>query len=205
MYMKKIIILAATMLLAIAPAFAQASIGAGYFNSIDVVKSGNTTDSDPLSGFYGGVSFTVPVGSGINFTPGLYYGYAAKSNATDLIITKVSGKREDHFLNVPLHFSYGLDLSPQFRFFAYAGPSLSFGVASKVTGSLGTSSSAYDRYQENSDLNRFDVMVGGGVGVDVMNTFRINVGYDFGMLNRYNSSNTNYRRNQLYAGVAFLF
>ncbi|MBR5100832.1 MAG: PorT family protein [Bacteroidales bacterium] len=205
--MKKIVTLlsAALVLLASAPAFAQASVGAGYFNSIDVVKSGSTTNSDPLSGFYAGVGFTVPVASGINFTPGVYYGYAAKSNATDLIITKLSGKREDHFINVPLHFSYGLDLSPDFRFFAYAGPSVSLGVASKVTSSVGTSSGSYDRYQENSDLNRFDILVGGGVGVEIMNMFRLNIGYDMGMLNRYNNTNTAYRRNQLTAGVAFLF
>ena len=205
MYMKKIIILAATMLLAGTAAFAQSAIGAGYFNSIDIGKTSNSTNSDPLSGFYVGFGYTVPIASGINFTPGLYYGYAAKSNATDLIITTVSGKREDHFLNIPLSFSYGLDLTPDFRFFAYAGPSLSVGVVSKVTGTLGSNKSSYDRYQEDSNLNRFDVMVGGGVGVEVMNTFRINVGYDFGMLNRYNNTNTAFRRNQLTAGVAFLF
>lgn len=205
--MKKIVTLlsAALVLLASAPAFAQASIGAGYLNSIDVVKSGNTTSSDPLSGFYLGGTYTVPVASGINFNPGIYYGYAAKSNATDLIITKLNGKREDHFLNIPLMFSYGLELSPDFSFFAYAGPSVSLGLASKVTGSVGSNSSSYDRYQEDSSLNRFDVMVGGGVGVEIMNKFRINVGYDFGMLNRYNNTNTAYRRNQLTAGVAFLF
>ena len=205
--MKKIVTLlsAALVLLASAPAFAQASIGAGYLNSIDVVKSGNTTNSDPLNGFYVGGSFTVPVVSGINFNPGVYYGYAAKSNATDLIITTLSGKREDHFINVPLSFSYGLNLSPDLRFFAYAGPSISFGIASKVSGALGNNKSSYDRYQENSDLNRFDVMLGGGIGVEVMNLFRLNVGYDFGMLNRYNNTNTAYRRNQLTAGVAFLF
>ena len=199
------ILSAALVLLASAPVFAQPAVGAGYLNSVDVVKSGNTTNSDPLSGFYAGVSFTVPVASGINFTPGVYYGYAAKSNATDLIITKLSGKREDHFINVPLHFSYGLDLSPELRFFAYAGPSVSLGVASKVTSTVGSSSGSYDRYQENSDLNRFDILVGGGVGVEVMNMFRLNIGYDLGMLNRYNNTNTQYRRNQLTAGVAFLF
>lgn len=203
--MKRIITTLAFAILMASTAFAQTSIGAGYLNSLDVVKSGNNTNSDPLNGFYAGVSFTVPVSAGINFTPGIYYGYAAKSNAADLIITTLSGKREDHFINVPLLFSFGLNLSPDFRFFAYAGPSVSFGVASMVTGTLGTSSSSYDRYKEDSNLNRFDVMVGGGAGVEIMNRFRINVGYDFGMLNRYNNTNTAYRRNQLTAGVAFLF
>lgn len=204
--MKKLsIILSAAMLLSGTTVFAQSSIGAGYLNSIDIVKTSNSTNSDPLSGFYVGFGYTVPIASGINFTPGLYYGYAAKSNATDLIITTVSGKREDHFLNIPLSFSYGLDLTPDFRFFAYAGPSLSVGVVSKVTGTLGSNKSSYDRYQEDSSLNRFDILLGGGLGVEIMNKFRINVGYDLGMLNRYNNTSTAYRRNQMTAGVAFVF
>lgn len=205
--MKKIITLmsAAILLLAGTSAFAQPAINAGYLNSIDLVKSGNSTNTSPMSGFYAGVSFTVPVVSGLNFTPGIYYGYAAKSNSTDLIITTVSGKREDHFINIPLHFSYGLEFNPDFVFFAYAGPSASIGVASKITGALGGNKGSYDRYQENSNLNRFDIMLGGGVGVEIMEKFRINVGYDFGMLSRYKNNDTAYRRNQLTAGVAFLF
>ena len=74
-----------------------------------------------------------------------------------------------------------------------------------MTGSLGSNSSSYDRYKEDTDLTRFDIMLGGGIAVRVMNMFRINVGYDLGMLNRYKNTNTDYRRNQLTAGVAFVF
>ena len=204
--MKKIISTLAFALLMAATAWAQTSVGVGYLNSIDIVKSGNNTSSNPLNGVYAGVSFTVPVYGGINFTPGIYYGFATQSDAMDLIITTLSGRRTDHFINIPMFLSFGLDLNPGLRFFAYAGPSVSFGLASMVTNKLGTTSSSYDRYKEDSNLNRFDVMLGGGVGVQVRDMFRINVGYDFGMLNRYhNSSSIAYRRNQLTAGIAFLF
>ena len=81
--MKKIVTLlsAALVLLASAPAFAQASVGAGYLSSVNVNKSGKT--SEALNGFYAGVGFTVPVTGGINFTPGIYYGYITKSNASN--------------------------------------------------------------------------------------------------------------------------
>ena len=205
--MKKIVtILAASMMLFAVNALAQPSIGAGYLSSTEISKSGNTsTESNPMNGFYAGLSYTVPVVDELSFTPGVYYGLLFKDNATGIGPISISGKQRDHYINVPLHFSYGLDLSPDFRFFAYAGPSVSLGVASKVTSSVGTSSGSYDRYQENSDLNRFDILVGGGVGVEIMNMFRLNIGYDMGMLNRYNNTNTAYRRNQLTAGVAFLF
>lgn len=204
--MKKIVILlsAALVLLASAPAFAQASIGAGYLSSTEIWKSGNSSsESTPMNGFYAGVGFTVPVANGINFTPGIYYGFATKDNVVDVAgIFKINGgKQQDHYLNVPLDFSFALDLSSDLRFFVYGGPSLSLALASNLI----SGSTTVNRLGENSDLNRFDIMLGGGLGVEVMNMFRINAGYDFGLLNRYQSSNYTVNRNQLYAGVAFLF
>ena len=200
--MKKIVILlsAALVLLASAPAFAQASIGAGYLSSTEIWKSGNSSsESTPMNGFYAGVGFTVPVANGINFTPGIYYGFATKDNVVDVAgIFKINGgKQQDHYLD----FSFALDLSSDLRFFVYGGPSLSLALASNLI----SGSTTVNRLGENSDLNRFDIMLGGGLGVEVMNMFRINAGYDFGLLNRYQSSNYTVNRNQLYAGVAFLF
>ena len=202
--MKKIVTLlsAALVLLASAPAFAQASIGAGYLSSTEVVKSGNSsTARTPLNGFYLGVGYTVPITGSINFTPGVYYGMAAKSNAASIFGLKIEGKQQDHFVNVPLHFSFGTELGSGLRFFAYAGPSLSLAVASKIT----SGSTTYDRLKDNDSLQRFDVMLGAGVGLEFNDMIRFQVGYDWGMLNRYNSNNYTVKRNQLTAGVAFLF
>lgn len=204
--MKKIVTIlsAALVLLASAPAFAQASIGAGYLSSTELWKSGNSsTQSTPMNGFYAGVGYTVPIANGINFTPGIYYGFATKDNVVDLAgIFKINGgKQQDHYLNIPLDFSFGVDMSSDLRFFVYGGPSLSLALASNLI----SGSTTVNRFGDNSDLNRFDIMLGGGVGIEVMKAFRINVGYDFGMLNRYNNSNTTCHRNQLTAGVAFLF
>ena len=205
--MKRIILTIATAIVsfAFAPAYAQVSLGAGYLNSTDVVKIGEKTSTDPLNGFYVGAGYTLPLAHGLSFTPGIYYGFATKASSTDLIITTVSGKREDHFINIPLSLNYGVNVGSGLKLFAFAGPSLSVGVVSKVTGSIGDSSSSYDRYKENSDLNRFDLMIGGGIGCDVMEKVRIHVGYDFGLLNRYKSTDAGYHRNQLTAGVAYLF
>ena len=208
--MKKIVTLlsAALVLLAGASAFAQTSVGAGYLSSVNVNKSGNS--SEALNGFYAGVGFTVPITAGINFTPGLYYGYITKSNASNFgSIASASGKLQEHYVNIPLHFSYSLDLSQGFRLFAYAGPSASIGVASTYTlsGNVAgiSGSSKTDNYKDGSNYNRFDVMLGGGVGLEFNDMIRFQVGYDWGMLNRYNSDNVNVHRNQLTAGVAFLF
>ncbi len=202
--MKKIVTLlsAALVLLASAPAFAQASIGAGFLSSTDVVKTGSSsTDRTPLNGFYLGVGYTVPIAGGLNFTPGIYYGMTAKSNANSIFGLKIEGKQQDHYVNVPLHFSFGTEVGGGLRLFAYAGPSLSLAVASKIT----SGSTSYDRLKGNDSLQRFDVMLGGGVGLEFNDMIRFQVGYDAGMVNRYKSDNFSVHRNQLTAGVAFLF
>ncbi len=202
--MKKIVTLlsAALVLLAGAPAFAQTSIGAGYLSSTEVVKAGSSsTERTPLNGFYAGVGFTVPIAGGLNFTPGIYYGMAAKSNVASIFGLTIQGKQQDHFVNIPLHFSYGVEVGGGLRLFAYAGPSASIAVASKIT----SGSTTYDRLKDNDSLQRFDVMLGGGVGLVFNDMIRFQVGYDMGMLNRYNSNNYTVKRNQMTAGVAFLF
>ena len=204
MNMKKIVTLlsAALVLLAGAPAFAQASIGAGYLSSTEVVKSGSSSNErTPLNGFYVGLTYTVPIASNISFNPGIYYGFAAKSNAASIFGLKLEGKQQDHFVNVPLHLSFGADLGSGLRFFVYGGPSASFAVASKII----SGSTSYDRLTDNDGLQRFDIMLGAGVGLQFNDMLRFQVGYDAGMLNRYNSSNYTVHRNQLTAGVAFLF
>ena len=147
------------------------------------------------------MGYTVPIAAGINFTPGVYFGMAAKSNATSIFGLKIEGKQQDTFINVPLHFSFGTDIGSGLRFFAYAGPSASIAVASKII----SGSTTYDRLQDNDSLQRFDVMLGGGVGLQFNDMLRFQVGYDMGMLNRYNSDNYIVKRNQLTAGIAFLF
>lgn len=202
--MKKIVTLfsAALVLLFSAPAFAQVSVGAGYLSSTEVVKSGSSsTERTPLNGFYAGISYTLPIASGINFNPGVYFGYATKDNTASIFGLKLEGRQNDTFINIPLHFSFGADLGSGLRFFAYGGPSASLAVASNIV----SGSTTYDRLQDNDSLQRFDIMLGGGVGLLVNNLVRFQVGYDFGLLNRYNSDNFTVTRNQLTAGATFLF
>lgn len=61
--MKKVFsfILAASMMLIGTAAIAQPSLGIGYLNSTDKVKSGSTTKTTNLSGFYVGGSYNTIV------------------------------------------------------------------------------------------------------------------------------------------------
>jgi len=218
--MKKIVTLlsAALMLLAGTSAFAQMSVGIGYVNSTDIVKivklGNDSKDSKTTgtagNGFYAGISYTAPLAAGLSFTPGVYYEFLTANEVASASVLNISGRETEHYINIPLTFSYGTDLSSDFRLFVYAGPTASVGLASttKVSADVvgikveGGTVNNYD----NESYGRFDIMLGGGIGCEFRDNFRFTVGYDFGMLNRYTGSADNSQhRNRLTAGIAFLF
>ena len=87
------------------------------------------------------------------------------------------------FADVPLQVQYSLPASKTFKFFAYAGPILNVGLYQKsVVNSTYTdvSSGANNLYTEKT-LNRFNLQLGGGAGMQFKN-FILKGGYDFGVL-----------------------
>lgn len=82
--MKKVFfsILAASMMLAGTVAMAQPSIGVGFANSTDKVKSGSTTNSTNLNGFYVGGSYNINLVGALNVAPGVYYSLLTRATQT---------------------------------------------------------------------------------------------------------------------------
>jgi len=213
--MKKftVILSAALLLLAGTQANAQMSIGAGYVNSAESIKLSKNADpsTNALNGFYAGFGYTLPVVGGLNFTPGVYYEFLTKGDASNIGgVADVSGKITEHYINVPLTLSFGAELADGFRLFAYAGPTAAIGLASttQYNGSfLGLSAgSTVDNYN-NDGYGRFDILLGAGLGFELADMIRLNVGYDWGLLNRYTggAEGVSRRNTRHTAGVAFLF
>ncbi len=206
------IALAASMMLIGTSAFAQMSVGAGYINSTMKTTISNNSSSMPYNGFYVGGDYTIAEGVGYGVSVGAYYSYltATSSASTSIFGINIgaSSKVEEMYLDVPVHFNYSVDLSPSMRGFIYAGPAFSFGLSSttQVSGSVGTiggNSGKRDNYAD-SDYGRFDILLGGGAGID-FGKLRFTVGYDLGMLNRVNTDNFTQKRNVLHAGIGFVF
>lgn len=195
--MKKVFAIAAALMMLATAANAQ-SFGAGYVQS--TTKNGNS--SAVANGFYAGFGYSAEILPGLNLNPGLYYEFLTADKNFTLIPELLQGKTTEHYVNVPLHVSYGISFAPTFKFFIYAGPTANVGIASTTKGALlNTSTNNY----EDKGYGRFDIMLGGGAGVEIMKKFRVNVGYDMGMLNRYDSSDYSIKRNRLTAGAAFIF
>lgn len=203
--------MAASLMLIGANAFAQASIGAGFVNSTDKTKYSGTTSTTNLSGFYVGGSYNIGISGGLCVAPGLYYTLVNKSDAEVITLGTIASAKADiteHYLSLPVMFNYGLQLADGVVGSVYAGPTLAYGIASniKYTGSIVgfETDKTYDNYDYN--YARFDVLLGGGVAVEFYDMVRFDVGYDYGMLNRYTGADDATRhRSQLHVGVAYMF
>lgn len=213
--MKKIIttLFAASMMLLATVAFAQPSIGVGFANSTDKCKSGNTTTNN-LSGFYVGGNYNINLAGALNVAPGIYYSLLTKSDASYAGMADLKVDVTEHYISVPVMFNAGLAFADGIVGRIYAGPTLAYGLASnsKYTASatipvIGTVSKGdkVNNY-DDSDYSRFDIMLGGGVAVDFFDMVRFNIGYDYGLVNRYSGGGDVTRhRSQLSVGVAYLF
>ena len=200
-------VLAASLMLIGTNAFAQLSVAAGFGNSqtkfdINVLNVIKTSHNANLNGFYAGASYNIPVGtSGLGIAPGVYFAYMTDK---DVDIYVASGDLVESYLEIPLDLNLKFPIADGLNGVIYAGPTFAYGVASKFN-SGSTTIDLYDGTISNYlDYNRIDVLAGGGIGVEFENMVRFDVGYDFGLLNR-GGSTVGVHRNQLHAGVAFIF
>ncbi|MFR8804504.1 MAG: porin family protein [Anaerovoracaceae bacterium] len=181
--MKKVFsfILAASMMLIGAAAIAQPSLGIGYLNSTDKVKSGSTTKTTNLSGFYVGGSYNINLAGSFGVAPGLYYGLATKSDADSYFGINTNVDVTEHYLSIPVMFNAGLTFADGIVGRIYAGPSLAYGIASDKGRDPSPVFKGHQDQQHGDDYHygRFDVMLGGGVAVEFFDMVRFNVGYDY--------------------------
>lgn len=207
--MKKIfvIIIAASMMLVGVEAFAQVSVGAGWVNSTLTTKTGDVKTNPNSNGFYLGASYNLSIAEGFGLAPGLYYEFLGGKNSFGGELS-ASSTTTEHYLDVPVMFNYGFELAPDCKLFAFAGPTLQFGLASNVKYKAGaadinaeTKISNYD-----GDYGRFDCLIGGGVGFQI-SAIQIKVGYNYGLVNRYTGGvdNLSTHRSAVHIGVGYAF
>lgn len=198
--MKKFLstILAASLMLLGTQAFAQMSFNAGYLNSTLATKN----SSSGSNGAFAGISFNIPVAGELGVAPGVYYS-ALFSKNTELFGFG-TGTFQEHAINVPVYLNYGFPISRDTKFVIFGGPTAQYGLMSKVKHTVSSVEATVDNYKD-SDFNRFNVYLGGGVGFQA-GTIQVTVGYDYGMMNQYKGDNApDCHRSNLKIGVGFLF
>ena len=234
----KIIIAAAAGLLMTFELPAKNGIEIGYLNSTYRTKaaSGEVTKSDPMSGFYVGLVKDLRLFAGLSIQPGLYYSYLNTAEKEEIPSFNLSSSYTEHGLNLPIHIKYTFDIVPAFGVYVFAGPTLSLGLAAntkisfteEALGNTMTFDARYNRYtgkiksenipEESLDqinrylpqtrMNRFDVLMGGGIGLNLVKFVTVKGGFDYGLLNRFNEDMADagtLNRMQFYISVGVMF
>lgn len=197
--MKKFFITIALVAVAATSAMAQISAGAGYLN-MDLKNGSDVTLNQ--NGFYAGANVAYGLGSGFAVAPGLYYGYLYSDDSyAGLLETKTNS----HYLAIPVNVTYSLPLLDVLDAFVYAGPQFNIGLSSKTEGKLLSVSTEIDNYGDNGTLNRFDVSIGAGLGVEVCDLVRVNFGYNWGLVDLSKSDNTTLKQAGWHVGLSVLF
>lgn len=203
--MKRIILTLAALAIA-ASSFAQINLGAGYTNNAQKLES---NDPSVTNGFYVEGSYNLPVVGGLSIVPGVRYTFIGSKNAKDAFGGFVGGQIElaEHYVAIPVMAQYALGLGSSAKLLVFAGPTFDLGLASttKVAASIaGVSGSTSKDNYDNTDYLKSNVLVGGGVGIQI-GRIQIKGAYDFGLFNRLDNDSVALKDSQIRAGVAFLF
>lgn len=200
-----------------ASASAQISVSAGYGLMTQTGKSliGDMDEDEDegnvnLSGFYVNGSyewkFLKKDWGTLALQPGITYQFGADVDRKEDSGIKYRTSVTEHYLDVPINVRYTYDLNSDIKLHAFAGPVLSFGLASiykvKVEYedvwavnrlnlyngkySVKSSDESYNAKDDYGDsgYSFFDLKLGIGFGVTFKERYSANIGYNFGLLNR---------------------
>ena len=227
----KLIAVAVAIFAASIEASAQFGVNIGYMTSnTRPALAGIDAHNSRTNGFTIGIDSELKlIGNFLSIQPGLYYQHLLVSeDIAEIAGLAAKNTYSDFFLAVPIHFKLGFNIIPDrmLRLYVFAGPTFEIGLksADKIslsgrdisgevsynyyTGEFKTNSTELDNlvasyFPEGEKLyGRFDVMVGGGVGIQVIRFLDIKVGYDYGFVNRYRKEmDKTVNRGQFYVGV----
>ena len=172
---------------------AQLYVGAGYSYSPTASKAGKITERFDRNGFYIQAGYGLNVGKHLGIVPGLEYEVVTK--------TEDEVKSPEQYLNIPVKVTYGFSLGNIVELGAFVAPTFSMGLTSKAK----VDDTSLDMYGEDGFYKRGDFRVGLGVYCDLIEQVRINLNYNFGVVNRSKVDDTTMRRNGVQLGVAYLF
>lgn len=161
----------------------SASVGYADKTAISKVESGNTvtTESSDMGGFYLGGIASYELMSNVAINGGLQFTLNAESDSEDSFLGEITTKSTAMSLEIPVRASYLLDLGVV-GLFAYAGPVFELGLVNKSSFTIGDNTTTSNYYGEDATLNRFDILIGGGLGLTYGQLY-LKCGYDYGLLN----------------------
>ena len=198
--MKKFFLTIAIAFVAATTAFAQLgglSVGAGY------TTKNFTNGLENEAGFYAGVNYNIALTSGICVAPGI--DFAMLNYKKD-----ENNYQKENYIGVPVMFNYSIKVADVLKIVPYLGPTFSLGLSSVAKGGgsifgFTITTGEVDMY-DGTDYNKFDILIGGGIALDIVDMIRVTFGYNQGLLNRNNDSDGSViKTSGMNFGVAYLF
>ena len=113
------------------------------------------------------------------------------------------GKKAD---GIPVNFSYKFNLVPKtLAISPYLGPTFSIGLSKKSTADKWSNTA--NLYSDDFHYGRFNLALGGGIALDIVDMIRVTFGYNQYLLDAYTGDNdVKYKRNNaVHFGVAYIF
>ena len=195
-------------------AYAQLGVGVGYNLLNTTQKLADESDDDSLNGFYleatYDFNFLEAKWGSLGIQPGLRYSFAGETESEEMQGLTARASLTEHYLDIPVNVKYSYDIMPStLKAYAFAGPVFSCGLASSLKVKANDSTAKTNNYKDTT-YGRFDIKLGLGAGVTLMEKFDVKLGYNIGLLNRYTGEqidNFKYKTHTgvFYVGVGFNF
>ncbi len=187
--------------------------------------------SDGLDGFNLGLTKDFRIIDNVLYLQtGLMYTYQNDSRNEQEDGVRVVGDWNEHFLSIPVKVKYEVPVLPNLNVFVMGGPTLVEGLDSKMKyrATIGDENFAISyncfngKIKSNNDVlqslvgdqfhdmkyRRFDVQLGASAGVRFYDIFEAQIGYDWGLINKFKGENAMdlmMRRQQFYISLGLRF
>lgn len=156
---------------------AQISLGVGSGSRIYTFQEGNNPAKP-------GVAPTISVEFEANFRLSRVFGLSVGADLAGVVGYHFMNNKNKNlgeiYLEAPVRAKLYIPLGSKVDLYIFAGPVASVNL---VSGDF-HAKQITDYYQTIPELRRFDVMLGGGVGIEIIRHIRATVGYDHGLINR---------------------
>lgn len=193
--------LVVAMLAIVTAASAQLNLGVkGGMNMSNFY--GSDVNGDVKIGFHVGLAADYDFASNMALQTGLYFtSKGAKYSSTFPLLGTVESTVDAYYVQLPVHFSYKLDVTPGTRIVFHAGPYMAFGVAGKA--SVKGVDTKLDTFGDDGLFKqRFDAGLGLGVGAE-FGSFLVDLGWDMGLIKL--NENSDMKNQNAYISVGYKF
>ena len=168
------------------------SVNLGYLNNNITLKTSlgglQISKEAPSNGFLVGAAYDVMFANSLGVSLGLDYALTFGDKIPTIMGLSFDNVTHNiHTLELPIRLVYEYPIEDDISVFAFAGPKLAFDLAWKGKETYGNITKKVDVYDKDV-IYRFNLLLGPGLGARYRN-FQIKLGYDWGLLNRYNKNN----------------